>query len=152
MRGIKSFEKGKLLGHPIHAMLVHFPSALFPTSLVFDVLALLFHNFSFAIVGLYTLMAGLIMGVLAAFFGAIEYLNLPSNHPAWNKASLHGLLNIIWLILFAIVLGLRLHHFPQIELPRLSSLIIAIVSVTGLLISNYLGGELVYRHHVGSVE
>ena len=37
--GIKDVVQGKPLGHPSHPMFVHFPTALFPTSLLFDALS-----------------------------------------------------------------------------------------------------------------
>jgi uncharacterized membrane protein len=38
MKGI-DFLKGKWLGHPLHPILVHIPMALWPASLIFDLLS-----------------------------------------------------------------------------------------------------------------
>lgn len=135
--------------HPIHSMLVHFPSALFPMSLLFDLISLCLKNQCLACAAFYCIAAGLCLGFAAMCAGAIDYSNLSSTHPAWNKASLHALLNVTWFILFGIVFGLKLKYFPVIQLPNLTEIIISSVSVAGLIFSNYLGGDLVFRYKIG---
>ncbi len=130
-------------------MLVHFPSALFPTSVFFDVLAFIWGDKALANAAFYTLTVGLIGGIAAAIFGAIDFYRLSPTHEAWNKAGLHACLNIIWLSLFAVLLGLRIKSYPLIGLATPTELIISILGVIGLIFSNFLGGDLVFRHKIG---
>jgi len=146
---IEGLKQGKLFGHPIHSMLVHFPSALFPVSLVFDVLALLLHDVSLASAAFYMLAAGLVGGFASVIFGAIDYYRLPASHAAWNKASLHGLLNIIWICLFTVVLGLRMKQYPFFQIASPAELIFSTIGVLGLIFSNFLGGDLIFKHKLG---
>lgn len=37
---LKDFLQGKWLGHPLHPLLVHLPTALWPAALVFDILSI----------------------------------------------------------------------------------------------------------------
>lgn len=146
----RELMKGRLLGHPIHAMLVHFPSALFPIALLFDFLAFFLHNTLYALIAFYLLGLGVIMGVVAACFGALDYFSLAPQHKAWKIASLHALLNVVWLIIFATLFGVTAVDYPHIKVPTLIPIIINALTVLGLIISNYLGGELVFHYHVGS--
>lgn len=150
---IKSFFnellKGKLVGHPIHSMLIHFPSALYPTTLLFDWIVYFTKNNCLNVASIYTLVLSILISVMAAIFGSIDYIKVPSSSPAWNKASLHGLLNILWLFIFAILLALKFKYSENLIYPGLGILTIETLTVCGLIFSNYLGGELVFRHRLG---
>jgi uncharacterized membrane protein len=71
-------SKTKLFGHPIHPMLIVFPLGLLAMSLVFDIFHLVTGNTLFATVAYYDIAAGVIGGLLAAIFGFIDWLNVPS--------------------------------------------------------------------------
>lgn len=90
--------------------------------------------------------------VIAAISGAIDFYRLPPTHEAWNKAGLHACLNIIWLSLFAVLLGLRIKQYPMIKLATPTELITSIIGIIGLIFSNFLGGDLVFRHKIGIQE
>src|SRR3954447_1469180 len=65
-------SKAKLAGHPIHPMLVVFPLGLFATSLIFDLIRLFSTNGVWSVVSEYLIGAGVIGGLLAAFFGSVD--------------------------------------------------------------------------------
>jgi uncharacterized membrane protein len=121
-------------------------------SLALDVLARLGGGSAFAAAAFYTMAGGLLGGVAAAVFGAMDYFRLPATHAAWKKASLHALLNFVWLMWFGVLFGLRLKPYPQIELATTIEIILFGVAVAGLFFSNFLGGELVFRHKLGVIE
>ncbi len=148
----RELMRARMFDHPIHAMLVHFPSALFPVSLALDVLARLGVGNSFAAAAFYAMAGGLLGGAVAAVFGAMDYFRLPATHAAWKKASLHALLNFVWLTWFGTLLGLRLKQYPQIELATTIEIILCGAADAGLFFSNFLGGELVFRHKLGVIE
>ena len=140
-------SKAKLLGHPIHQMLVVFPLGLLGTSLVFD----LCHRFGtlsdvMALVAYYLILAGLIAGVVAAPFGTIDWLNIPHGTRAKSVGGLHGLGNVAVLALFGLSWLLRR------ELPEQPTLLAQTLSFAGAMLSlvtAWLGGELVDRLGVG---
>ncbi len=144
--------RARMFDHPIHAMLVHFPSALFPVSLALDVLARLGGGSAFAAAAFYAMAGGLLGGAAAVVFGAMDYFRLPATHAAWKKALLHALLNFVWLMWFGTLFGLRLKPYPLIESATTLEIILSGVAVAGLLFSNFLGGELVFRHKLGVIE
>ncbi len=146
---LAKLSRGRVFGHPVHLMLIHFPSALLPMSVIFDFIGLFLPKTSLPDAAFYCAAAGLLAGFAAAIFGAIDYSRLPSEHQAWKTASLHGLLNLIWLMIFSVLVGVRLQRYPDLQPATMSYLIVAGLSAAGLLYSNYLGGELVLRHKLG---
>ncbi|MGH7600139.1 MAG: DUF2231 domain-containing protein, partial [bacterium] len=62
------------------------------------------------------------------------------------------LLNFVWLMWFGVLFGLRLKQYPQIESATTIEIILSGVAVAGLFFSNFLGGELVFRHKLGIIE
>jgi uncharacterized membrane protein len=71
-------SKAKILGHPIHPILIPFPLGLLSTSVVFDVVHLLTGNGKWSEVSFWMIAAGVIGGLVAAVFGLIDWLAIPS--------------------------------------------------------------------------
>lgn len=148
----KNLSKGRLFRHPIHAMLVHFPAALFPTSFLFDVLGYVLNENLWSIIAFYTLMLGLLSGILASLFGMIDYFRLPPVHHAWKKATSHAFLNIVWIFALGILWGIKAGNLPDIAIATGFQISIFGFCILGLIYSNFLGGELVFRHKLGTFE
>lgn len=132
-------------------MLIHFPSALFPASLIADFTAIIFNDNIFFIFSFYAAAAGVIFGFAALIFGVIDLLKLPSASRVFNVALLHGGLNFLWLTVFSILAGMDIKYYPDIEHSTLNLTIKTFV-VSGLIFSNYLGGELVLKYGIGKKE
>src|SRR5687767_2499761 len=137
----------KLFGHPIHPQLIVFPLGLFATAVIFDVLYLIARNPSFPTVSFYMIAAGVIGGLLAAIFGFIDWLALPSNTRAKYIGGWHGVGNFVIVVLFAISWLLRGGNVDFI--PNGLALILSFAGVAMALITGWIGGELVYRLGVG---
>lgn len=126
---------------PVASRLVHFPAALFPTSLLFDVLSLRFEAGQFVAMAFYTMAVGEAVGLVAATTGAIDYFTkLVIGTAAFHVGTIHGLLNVSILLLYGFNLGLRLG--PPLEMPRTPAgpLVLSTAGVIVLTVSNYLGG------------
>ena len=136
-------SKTKLLGHPIHPMLVVFPLELFATALIFDILYLSFANPAFPTVSCYIIAAGVIGGLLAAIFGFIDWLGLPSNSRARNLGAWHGIGNFVIVVMFALSWLLRMNN-PNF-IPNGLALLLTFAGVGLALITWWIGGELVFR-------
>jgi len=139
-------SKAKFLGHPIHPMLVVFPLGLFITSLIFDLIALLTNEPALAIASFYMIGAGVLGGLLAAVFGLIDWLAIPTGTRAKVIGLLHGLGNVL-LIGFFIFSWLLRRDAPQA--PEAAALILSLLGVALGTLTAWLGGELVYRLAVG---
>ncbi len=92
--------------HPIHPMLVAFPIGLFVFSFVMD-LCFLFGSRDpvWNVVALYTMVGGIVGGLLAAVFGFADFLSLSGR--AKKIAIFHMSLNLTIVILFLINAILR---------------------------------------------
>jgi uncharacterized membrane protein len=138
-------SKTKLLGHPIHPMLVVFPLGLLMMAVIFDLIALGLSGY-WSGIAYYLIAAGVIGGLIAAVFGLIDWLAIPSNTRAKKVGLLHGAGNILVLALF-IVSWLMRREAP--ENPSIAAMLIGVAGMGLALITSWLGGELVDRLGVG---
>ena len=139
-------SKAKLLGHPIHQMLIPFPLGLLGMALFFDLIAKANDSGSLHRAANYMIAAGIITGLLAAVFGAIDWLAIPGGTRAKRIGAAHGLGNVAIVAAFAVAWLLR-HGSP--EDPSALTIVIEAVGVAGALGTGWLGGELVDRLGVG---
>jgi uncharacterized membrane protein len=137
--------RAKLLGHPIHQMLVVFPLGLLATSFFFDIGYLITKRAELPVVSKWMIVAGVIGGLLAAVFGLIDFLGIPGDTRARRIGLLHGAGNVVVVVLFIGSFLLRRH---QHDVPTMAFLLSAI-AVGIALVTGWLGGELVDRLGVG---
>lgn len=139
----------KFLGHPIHIILVHFPSALFPLSVFLSVLAKIYAIEQFTITAAYMLIAGSIMGWLAGITGLIDLVVVAENKPhSLKKALWHGSINIMVLLLFTIFAFMHYKKLPVVEMDSNMILGIKIVAVIAMIVGNFIGAELILKDKV----
>jgi uncharacterized membrane protein len=140
--------KLKVLGHPVHPMLVVFPLGLLSTAVVFDLLYLATANEELATFAFWAIAAGVVGGLLAAIFGLWDWLGIPRETRAKRVGLVHGAGNAIVTGLFAVSWLPRTGdptYLPGNVLP----LLLALVGAAIALFTAWLGGELVYRLRVG---
>jgi uncharacterized membrane protein len=139
-------SRAKLFGHPIHQQLIVFPLGLLVTSLVFDVIHLVTGNSLWAVVAFWMIVAGVAGGLAAAPFGIWDWIGIPNNTRAKRIGLLHGVGNVVLLLLFAAGIMLRKDNTaaPEAFAILLSAVAVVIGAVTG-----WLGGELVTRLGIG---
>jgi len=144
-------SKAKLLGHPIHQMLIPFPFGLLAMAVIFDVIFLARGNPAMATVSYWMITAGIISGFIAAPFGLIDWLAIPQGTRAKRVGLLHGLGNVIVLVLYICSWWLRYGQESALTAYVPSKLALAL-SFAGFMvagITGWLGGELVDRLSVG---
>jgi len=90
--------------------------------------------------------AGIIGGLLAAPFGLIDWLAVPSGTRAKTIGAAHGLTNLLVVLLFIVSWWLR-HDLP--ERPEMLASVLGFVGLALALVGGWLGGELVERLGVG---
>jgi uncharacterized membrane protein len=139
-------SKAKLLGHPVHPMLIVFPLGLLATAVIFDVIALTTGNGAWSGMAFYLIAAGVIGGLAAAVFGLIDWLAIPPGTRAKAIGLWHGVGNVVVVALFAVSWFLR-RGSPNA--PATLALILSFVGVVLALVTGWLGGELVDRLGVG---
>ena len=137
----------KAAGHAIHQQLIVFPLGLLATAVVFDVLRLLTDNDDFATASYYMIAAGVLSGLLAAVFGVIDYLAIPAATRAKRVGAVHGLGNVVVVVLFAGSWLLR-NDEPD-HVPTTLAFVVALAAAGLAALTGWLGGELVGRLGVG---
>jgi uncharacterized membrane protein len=138
--------KARLLGHPIHQMLIVFPLGLLGTSLLFDILYLTTGGDHWALVSYYMIAAGIVSGLIAAPFGLIDWLAIPGGTRGKRIGLLHGGGNVVVLLLFVLSWFLR-RDAPTA--PGGLEIGLSGIGVLLALVTGWLGGELVDRLGVG---
>jgi len=138
--------KAKLLGHPIHQMLIVFPLGLLATSLFFDIAWLVSKRNELAVVSYWMIFAGVISALIAAVFGLVDFLGIPSGTRAKKAGALHGIGNVVVVVLFAASWFVRRDN-PSV--PATAAIFLSALGVALALFTGWLGGELVDRHGIG---
>jgi uncharacterized membrane protein len=145
--------RASFAGAPIHPMLVHYPIALWTTSVITDLIFYFNRNNSLILISKFLIAAGIIGAILAALPGLIDWLTI-TDPVAKKTGNLHLILNVIALILFCVSLYLRMKNYGA-TLVGFHLKIPFLVSVVGWLlmaISASFGGKLVYEHRMGVKE
>jgi nitrite reductase/ring-hydroxylating ferredoxin subunit/uncharacterized membrane protein len=140
--------EGRPFGHPIHSLLVHLPIGLFTLSFLFDLGGRLAEPENWMVqAAFYTLIAGVLTGVLAALFGVVDWVGMRADHPGRKIANTHMVLNLVVIALYFVNAWLRIGQLDADQTPFLP-LALSFVSLAVLYLSGYLGGRMVYDEGV----
>ncbi len=145
-------RKLRIAGHPAHPALVHFPVALWPTSLLWDLVGLwrgdpLWWQLSF-----WCLALGLIAALPAIAAGFVDYISLPNDNLVLGTANAHLSIMAGATIVFLVSLLLRGSPAAVDPSPPLLAVLLSAVGTVLLLVGGWLGGTLVYRYGVGRAD
>lgn len=139
-------SRAKLLGHPVHPMLIVFPLGLLGMAVIFDLFAIALDRGYWSEIAYWMMAAGVVTGLLAAPFGAIDWWAIPRATRAKRIGLIHGLGNVAVVLMFAWSWLLRSGE-PQA--PGAFALVLSFAGLTLALVTGWLGGELVDRLGVG---
>jgi uncharacterized membrane protein len=139
-------SRAKLLGHPIHQMLIVFPLGLLAMAVIFDVLAIVLENGYWSEIGYWMIAAGVITGLIAAPFGFVDWLAIPAGTRAKRIGAIHGLGNVVVVAMFGLSWLMR---SAAPTAPDTLALVLSFAAGGLALITGWLGGELVDRLAVG---
>jgi uncharacterized membrane protein len=137
----------KAAGHPVHQQLIVFPLGLLATAVVFDIIRLFADNDGFATASYFMIGAGVLSGLLAAVFGTVDYLGIPAGTRAKRVGAVHGLGNVVVVVLFAVSWFLRGGEPGHV--PTALAFVLSLVGALLATVTGWLGGELVDRLGVG---
>jgi uncharacterized membrane protein len=140
-------SRAKLLGHPIHPMLIVYPLGLLSAAVIFDLLYLVTGNEQLATFSFWGIAAGVVGGLAAALFGLVDWLAIPRGTRAKRIGMFHGLGNLVVVSLF--LLSFLTRTGDPTYLPDTTPLLLGLLGVALALVTAWLGGELVYRLRVG---
>jgi len=136
----------RIANHPIHPMLVPFPIACFVGALLTDLAYWRTAEMMWADFSAWLLFAGLVMGVLAAIAGLIDFLSnrlVRALAPAW----FHMIGNVVVLVLA--LFNSLVHSRDGWTSVVPAGLVLSALTVLVLLFTGWMGWTMVYRHRVG---
>ncbi len=136
-------------GHALHPMLITVPLGLLATSVVWDVCRLATGNATWGVVGFWTIVAGVVGGVLAAIPGFIDWLAIPRNTRARTVGLYHMVLNLSVIGLFVVSLVGRWFSVNGYAVVGVGPMLWGWMAVLIAMISSWLGGELVETLGIG---
>ena len=139
-------SRAKIAGHPIHPMLIVFPLGLLATAVIFDIVHLAGADPFFSHMAFWMIAAGVIGGLLAAVFGLVDWLAIPSRTRAKAIGAWHGIGNVVVVGLFIISWALR---YGDPLHPPAGAYVLSFIAVALALVTGWLGGELVDRLGIG---
>ncbi|MEP7323237.1 MAG: DUF2231 domain-containing protein [Saprospiraceae bacterium] len=140
----------KIFGHPVHIMLIHFPSALFPVHVLFAILGKYTFSVELIKAGFYVNTIGCLLGWLAFIFGVFDLFWVFKNRTSLvQKVLIHGGVNSIVLIGFTIFTLIQIKRLPDFTEDSIWIILIKSTLILLLLVGNYLGGNLVLKHKIG---
>ena len=139
-------SRARMLGHPVHQMLIVFPLGLLAMGVIFDLVYFGTEDARFSAVAYWMLVAGIVGGLLAAPFGFIDWLAIPRNTRAKRVGAIHGGGNLVVVLLFVASVLLR---GSDANVPPASAYACSFAGALLSLVTAWLGGELVDRLGVG---
>jgi len=139
-------SRAKLLGHPVHQMLIVFPLGLLAMAVIFDLLAIGLGNGYWSEISYWMIAAGVITGLLAAPFGFIDWLAIPARTRAKRIGAVHGIGNVAVVVMFGLSWWLR---GAAPGAPEALALTLSFAAGALALFTGWLGGELVDRLAIG---
>ena len=140
----------RLFGHPVHAMLVHFPSALLPADLVFSLLSFFYHEPLLNYAGYYCMIGGVVTGFFALITGFIDLTSIPSTKKkAISSAFIHGGINGTVILVYSVLAYKAWQTYPEIPSVATNLIIIKAILIFTLFAGNFFGGRLIYHFRIG---
>lgn len=141
---LKDVVQGKPFGVASHALFVHFPAALLPAALVFDVISQIEANITLTRAAFYDIALGLAVAGGAIVTGLVDYLPMVGGSRKKTLGTYHLIGQIVALSCFGLSLLLRAFDYDAEE-TGLPAMALAGIGALTLSIANHFGGQLVYR-------
>lgn len=141
-----------IMGHPIHPALVALPIGLFIWAFVSDVVYVARdHDSTWYDISFWTGIAAVATALLAALPGFGDYIAVARKSDANAMATAHMTLNLVVVAMYFVAILLMLDDGATSG-SRLGAVVALHGIGTALLaMSGWLGGEMVFRHHLGMV-
>lgn len=144
-------SKASVFGHPLHTILVALPIGLAIWALLSDVIYAVSDNMTWYDMAMWTGIGFAVTAVIAALPGFVDYLTVAIKSDSRNMATVHMLSNLIVVALFIVAAALAWDEAATAG-GRLTAVIVLHAAGVGLLaLSGWLGGEMVYRRHIGVI-
>ena len=135
----------KIMGHPLHPILITLPIGMFIAVFLFDLLYWWRPNSAWAMAALWLLGAGLVGALLAALAGLADFIGdrrIRDLSDAWH----HAIGNVILVLVQLFSFYQRYRYGAAAVIPL--GLSLSVVAVLIMAYTGWKGGELVFRYRV----
>ena len=144
------YSKIKIAGHPLHVMLVAYPIAFYTATFVCFLVYGSNHDSFWFKVAYVANAAGVVMAVVAAVPGFIDWaIGIPNKTKAKTTGLIHLLFNVTALLLFAINLYMQTGKWNEAQPDSGPAIWLTLLGVIVTVAAGFYGWTLVQRHHVG---
>jgi uncharacterized membrane protein len=147
------YSKVKILGHPVHPMLVAYPIAFYTSTLVAYLIFVTVSagDYFWMKLAIAANVAGVVMAVVAALPGFVDWATgIPSGTPAKRHGTIHLSLNLTALVLFAINAIAHLDKWNHTIHPHTAiGIVISLLGVGCTIAAGYFGWTMVQTDGVG---
>ncbi len=141
---LKEIVQGMPIGHPSHAMFVHFPVALYIGALGLDIVSRVGHFPQAPLAATWLIFGAFAGSLLAVPTGLVDWWGMKPGSRTRKIANKHLLLQVSTAAIFVVNAAVRWSHRYD---PRAHPLwiVLGAVGVVTLTLGQYFGGVLVYR-------
>ena len=129
-------------GVPVHAMLIPFPIVCFVGAMLTDITYSNIPQVQWANFSQWLLAVGLLMGVVAAIFGLIDFLSAGRARPRIGWFHLGGNAIVLLLALFNNLVHSRDGWTGVVP----TGLTLSVITVLVMIVTGFLGWRMAYRH------
>jgi uncharacterized membrane protein len=143
------YSKIKLAGHPIHPMLIAFPVAFYTAAFVCYIIYNSNTDVFWFKVAYVANAAGVIMAIVAALPGFIDWLFIPAGTKPKKTGLAHMICNVAALLLFGINMLQQKDNWSDTSPDIGMAIALTGAGLVITLAAGFLGWTLVQKHHVG---
>ena len=140
-----------LFGHPLHPMLVILPVGLFAWAFASQLIFLTTTDHQWYTIAFWTSIAALSAGLFAAVPGAGDLLTIGARSRAFGMGIAHMFLNLSTIVLYFVAVLLMLNNNATGGASLVAASTLMGVGLIVLSVSGWLGGEMVYKHHLAVI-
>jgi uncharacterized membrane protein len=145
-------SKFSIAGHPLHPTLVAIPIGLFAWTLVADIVyAASGRTHEWYSIAFWSGIAAIVTALLAALPGFGDYVTMAVKSDASGMATAHMGLNLTVVALFFVAMLVMRDDAAVRGGRQIAVLALHAVGSGLLLLSGWLGGEMVFRHHLAMI-
>ncbi len=143
-------SKLAIAGHPLHPTLVALPVGLFVWTLVADLVYATDKTGrpEWFDIAFWSSIAAIVTALLAALPGFGDYFTMAVKSDARSIATAHMALNLTVVVLFFVAMLVMRADNATTGSRFTTILVLHLIAVALLAVSGWLGGEMVYRHHL----
>lgn len=142
-------SKIKILGHPVHPMLVPFPIAFYTATLVCSIVYASNGNTFWFRVAFVANCAGILMAIIAILPGLIDWLSIPELSDAKATGLKHMVANIFSLGFFLANAAVNYTKISDPHPPVQGAIMLTTFGFLIMLYAGFKGWKLVQTHHIG---